>query len=52
MKKLLAAPITLLTRLQSYNFPDRYIRHSNYVLRIDPVTTATGRAAATFRLVA
>jgi GH43 family beta-xylosidase len=23
-------------RLQSYNFPDRYVRHSNYAVRIDP----------------
>lgn len=34
---------------QSYNFPDRYVRHSNYQLRIDPITTAAGRADATFR---
>ncbi|TLS43687.1 alpha-L-arabinofuranosidase [Streptomyces montanus] len=33
---------------RSYNFPDRYIRHSNYVLRIDPITTATDRSDATF----
>jgi hypothetical protein len=35
---------------QSYNFPDRYLRHSNYLLRLDPITTATGRADATFRI--
>ncbi|GIH23484.1 hypothetical protein Aph01nite_17940 [Acrocarpospora phusangensis] len=35
---------------QSYNFPDRYIRHSNYLLRLDQITTATGRADATFRV--
>ncbi|GAA1618757.1 family 43 glycosylhydrolase [Actinoplanes couchii] len=34
---------------QSYNHPDRYVRHSNYLLRLDPITTATGRADATFR---
>ena len=34
---------------RSYNFPDRYIRHSNYQLRIDPIATATERADATFR---
>lgn len=34
---------------QSYNFPDRYIRHSNYVLRIDPISNDAGRADATFR---
>ncbi|MET7421100.1 glycoside hydrolase family 43 protein [Dactylosporangium sp. NPDC005555] len=38
------------TSLQSYNFPDRYIRHSNYLLRLDPITDATGRADATFRI--
>jgi hypothetical protein len=35
---------------QSYNFPDRYLRHSNYLLRLDQITTATGRADATFRV--
>ncbi|MGI5151589.1 AbfB domain-containing protein [Plantactinospora sp. CA-294935] len=35
---------------QSVNFTDRYIRHSNYVLRLDPVSTATDRADATFRI--
>lgn len=35
---------------QSYNVPDRYIRHSNYILRIDPITDATGRSDATFRV--
>lgn len=35
---------------QSYNFPDRYLRHFNYLLRIDPITTAAGRADATFRI--
>jgi hypothetical protein len=37
---------------QSYNFPDRYIRHSGYLLRLDPITDATGRADATFRVTA
>jgi hypothetical protein len=36
---------------QSYNFPDRHIRHSNYLLRLDPITDATGRNDATFRVV-
>ena len=36
---------------QSYNFTSRYIRHSNYLLRLDPVSTATERADATFRIV-
>ncbi|GGM21416.1 glycoside hydrolase family 43 protein [Dactylosporangium sucinum] len=36
--------------LRSYNFPDRYLRHSNYVLRIDPISTATDRQDATFKV--
>ncbi|WP_454850441.1 glycoside hydrolase family 43 protein [Promicromonospora soli] len=35
---------------QSYNYPDRYIRHYAYELRLDPITTATGRNDATFRV--
>ncbi|CAL9329282.1 glycoside hydrolase family 43 protein [Streptomyces sp. enrichment culture] len=35
---------------QSYNHPDRYIRHYGYLLRLDPITTATGRSDATFRV--
>lgn len=35
---------------QSYNFPTRYLRHDNYLLRIDPISDATGRADATFRV--
>ena len=35
---------------QSYNHPDRYIRHYAYELRLDPITTATGRNDATFRV--
>ncbi|MDP9794379.1 roadblock/LC7 domain-containing protein [Catenuloplanes nepalensis] len=35
---------------RSYNVPDRYLRHLNYALRIDPVTDATARADATFRV--
>ncbi|GAA4877286.1 glycoside hydrolase family 43 protein [Kitasatospora terrestris] len=35
---------------QSYNFPDRYLRHYAYELRLDPITTTTGRADATFRV--
>lgn len=37
---------------QSYNYPNRYLRHYNYLLRIDPVSTATELADATFRIVA
>lgn len=36
---------------QSYNHTDRYLRHSNYLLRLDPITDATGRSDATFRVV-
>ncbi|WP_238011766.1 glycoside hydrolase family 43 protein [Dactylosporangium sp. AC04546] len=35
---------------RSYNFPDRHLRHSNYVLRIDPISTATDRQDATFKV--
>ncbi|KOU63170.1 1,4-beta-xylanase [Streptomyces sp. MMG1533] len=35
---------------QSYNYPDRYIRHYAYQLRLDPISTATGRSDATFRV--
>ncbi|MFF4028417.1 glycoside hydrolase family 43 protein [Streptomyces sviceus] len=35
---------------QSYNYPDRYIRHYAYYLKLDPITTATGRSDATFRV--
>jgi hypothetical protein len=35
---------------QSYNYPDRYIRHYAYELRLDPISTATQRSDATFRV--
>ncbi|GAA4942018.1 glycoside hydrolase family 43 protein [Actinoplanes utahensis] len=35
---------------QSYNHPSRYLRHYDYLLRIDPISTATERADATFRV--
>ncbi|GAA1189500.1 hypothetical protein F4556_006584 [Kitasatospora gansuensis] len=35
---------------QSYNHPDHYIRHYAYELRLDPITTATARGDATFRV--
>ncbi|GHH75360.1 glycoside hydrolase family 43 protein [Promicromonospora soli] len=35
---------------QSYNHPDHYIRHFAYGLRLDRITTTTGRGDATFRL--
>ncbi|MDI1465359.1 family 43 glycosylhydrolase [Catellatospora sp. KI3] len=37
---------------QGYSAPTRYLRHYNYLLRLDPVSTATERADATFRLTA
>ncbi|WP_053735748.1 AbfB domain-containing protein [Nocardia sp. NRRL S-836] len=43
-------PGTPAQRLQSYNFPDRYVRHHAYRLKLHPITTATGRGDATFRL--
>jgi hypothetical protein len=39
-----------LSSFRSYNHPDHHIRHYAYALRLDPITTATGRAAATFRV--
>ncbi|MCX5328945.1 MULTISPECIES: glycoside hydrolase family 43 protein [unclassified Streptomyces] len=35
---------------QSYNHPDRYIRHYAFQLKLEPITTATARSDATFRL--
>ncbi|BEL05263.1 hypothetical protein Q0Z83_034540 [Actinoplanes sichuanensis] len=35
---------------QSYSQPTRYLRHYSFLLRLDEITTATGRADATFRL--
>ncbi|WP_200303391.1 glycoside hydrolase family 43 protein [Streptomyces adelaidensis] len=35
---------------QSYNHPDRYIRHYAYELKLEPITNATGRGDATFRV--
>ena len=35
---------------QSYNHPDHYLRHYAYQLRLDPITTATARGDATFRV--
>ncbi|WP_132336843.1 family 43 glycosylhydrolase [Micromonospora sp. KC213] len=35
---------------QSYSSPDRYLRHYNYLLRLDPISTAIGRADATFHI--
>ncbi|MFF3349151.1 glycoside hydrolase family 43 protein [Streptomyces sp. NPDC002779] len=35
---------------RSYNNPTRYLRHYGYALRVDPVSTATERQDATFRV--
>ena len=35
---------------QSYNHPDRYIRHYAYQLKLAPISTATERSDATFRV--
>lgn len=35
---------------QSYSHPDRYLRHYAYELKLDPITTATARSDATFRV--
>ncbi|MER6154232.1 glycoside hydrolase family 43 protein [Streptomyces sp. NPDC001868] len=36
---------------RSARFPTRYLRHSSFVLRLDEISTATGRADATFNVV-
>ncbi|MFF8975009.1 AbfB domain-containing protein, partial [Streptomyces sp. NPDC014995] len=33
---------------ESYNFPGRYIRHYNYLLYVQALSTTTDRADATF----
>ncbi|OLF16351.1 glycoside hydrolase family 43 protein [Actinophytocola xanthii] len=38
------------TSFRSHNLPDRHLRHAGYLLRVDPVSTATDRADATFRI--
>jgi hypothetical protein len=39
------------TSFQSYNFPTRYIRHNNYVLKLEPISTDTEKQDATFKIV-
>ncbi|HEX3029223.1 MAG TPA: AbfB domain-containing protein [Clostridia bacterium] len=34
---------------QSYNFPTRYLRHYDYKLQIDPISSNTDKADATFK---
>lgn len=36
---------------ESVNYPGRFLRHSNYKLRLDPVADDLGRKDATFRFV-
>ncbi|MDX3587214.1 glycoside hydrolase family 43 protein [Streptomyces europaeiscabiei] len=36
---------------RSARFPTRYLRHSSFALRLDEISTATGRADATFDIV-
>jgi len=41
------------TSFRSYNYPDRYLRHYSYVLRIDPLSSASStvdKQDATFRV--
>jgi len=35
---------------ESVNYPGRYLRHYNYLLRVDPISTAQERGDATFRV--
>ena len=42
-------PATAINRLQSYNFQDRYVRHADYDVRIDP--NVSPAQDAQFRLV-
>ncbi|TDC08033.1 hypothetical protein E1265_33535, partial [Streptomyces sp. 8K308] len=41
------------TSFRSHNYPERYLRHANHVLRIDPLgpgSPAGDRADATFQI--
>ncbi|MBN1412687.1 MAG: carbohydrate-binding protein, partial [Spirochaetales bacterium] len=38
-----------MVSFESYNFPGSYIRHADYLLRIDPISDALGNSDATFR---
>ncbi len=40
-----------IVRLQSFNYPDHYIRHKNYLGEITPITSDPDRKDATFRIV-
>lgn len=38
------------SRIQSYNYPDMYIRHYNYYLQLDTISTDTDKADATYKV--
>jgi hypothetical protein len=38
------------TSFRSHTHTDRYIRHHDYLLRLDPISDTAGRADATFRI--
>lgn len=38
------------TSVRSSNYPDRYLRHYNSVLRIDPISSTVDKQDATFRI--
>ncbi|MBT2533576.1 AbfB domain-containing protein [Arthrobacter sp. ISL-48] len=40
-----------LTSFRSHNYPDRYIRHSNYGLKLTTIASDLDRADATYRMV-
>ncbi|WP_022891360.1 AbfB domain-containing protein [Agromyces subbeticus] len=42
---------SMLSSFRSHNFADRYLRHRNFQLWIDPIANDQDRADATFRLV-
>ncbi|BAU06050.1 arabinofuranosidase [Fischerella thermalis CCMEE 5330] len=39
------------TSFSSYNFPDHYIRHKNYLGYIEPISDELGKKDATYRLI-
>lgn len=46
-----AANAETLVSLQSANFPERFVRHSSFVGRIDPIASELDQKDSTFRLV-
>jgi hypothetical protein len=43
-------PIGAFRSLQSHNYPDRYVRHIDWSIWVNPVTSDLGRRDATFRI--